>query len=164
MNKLDNMKTTPFVPIVLETIQNSQNNAEKRLLSELLSNGSRDVFKINFNQISKVTIKQFVEDSSKISEFKLPDLKECCEIHDKEKEKVNQRLFQFSTIISDWIRPVIYDNEENKAKQKGDYPTDINFSHFSSQEFSLNYFEPNYLTFYPNSSYPFFEDEVYSFL
>ncbi len=43
MNKLDNMKTTPFVPIVLETIQNSQNNAEKRLLSELLSNGSRDV-------------------------------------------------------------------------------------------------------------------------
>ena len=49
MNKLDNMKTTPFVPIVLETIQNSQNNAEKRLLSELLSNGSRDVFKINFN-------------------------------------------------------------------------------------------------------------------
>ena len=51
MNKLDNMKTTPFVPIVLETIQNSQNNAEKRLLSELLSNGSRDVFKINFNSL-----------------------------------------------------------------------------------------------------------------
>ena len=48
MNKLDNMKTTPFVPIVLETIQNSQNNAEKRLLSELLSNGSRDVFIISY--------------------------------------------------------------------------------------------------------------------
>ena len=44
MNKGDNMKTTPFVPLVLETIQNSQNNIEKKLLGELLSNGSREVF------------------------------------------------------------------------------------------------------------------------
>ena len=36
------------IMVFLNPIQNSQNNAEKRLLSELLSNGSRDVFIISY--------------------------------------------------------------------------------------------------------------------
>lgn len=36
----------------------------------------------------------------------------------------------------------------------------FNLANLSPEEISLNHFEPNYLTFYPNSTYPFYEDEV----
>jgi len=35
----------------------------------------------------------------------------------------------------------------------------FNFSQLTPEETSFNYYEPNYLTIYPNSSYPFYEDE-----
>jgi hypothetical protein len=36
MYKLEKVSTTPFVPIVLETLQTSKNNVEKKLLLEFI--------------------------------------------------------------------------------------------------------------------------------
>jgi len=50
MYKLDTMKTTPFYPIVLETIQNTQNSVEKKLLTEFINTMTREV-SIKYNII-----------------------------------------------------------------------------------------------------------------
>ncbi len=77
----------------------------------------------------------------------IPDLKQYWNIHNKEREK-------YSDLINDWIRPVIYEDTRNVENS-----LPFNFSCLTPEETSFNYFEPNYLTLYPNSSYPFYEDE-----
>ena len=39
----------------------------------------------------------------------------------------------------------------------------FNFTNLSPEEISFNHFEPNYLTYYPNTTYPFYDDEVINF-
>jgi len=36
----------------------------------------------------------------------------------------------------------------------------FNLANLSPEEISLNHFEPDYLTYYPNATYPFYDDEV----
>lgn len=61
-------------------------------------------------------------------------------------------------MVNDWIRPVIYDKEEKPKNLE--YMQPFDFTQLTPEETSYNYFEPNYLTLYPNSTYPFYEDEV----
>ncbi len=58
-------------------------------------------------------------------------------------------------LTGEWIRPVIYENIDVKK----DSQSPFNFTTLRKEEISFNYFEPNYMTFYPNSSYPFYDDE-----
>ena len=51
------------------------------------------------------------------------------------------------------MRPIIYDKKENKHNKI------FNLNQLTPIEVSMNYFEPNYMSFYPNINYPFFEDE-----
>lgn len=81
----------------------------------------------------------------------IPDLKQYWSIHNKEREKL-------SNLINDWVRPVLYDREDSQKKNI-EYMDPFNFGQLTPEEISFNYFEPNYLTLYPNSSYPFYEDE-----
>ncbi len=78
-------------------------------------------------------------------------MKQYWNIHNKEREKL-------SNLINDWIRPVLYDRENETKKNIENMPP-FNFSLLTPEEVSFNYFEPNYLSLYPNSSYPFYEDE-----
>lgn len=64
-----------------------------------------------------------------------------------------------NNLINDWVRPVIYDKEEMNKNKNIEVLPPFNFSQLTPEETSFNYFEPNYLTLYPNSSYPFYEDE-----
>jgi hypothetical protein len=82
----------------------------------------------------------------------LPDLKQYWNIHNKEREKL-------SNLINDWVRPVIYDREEIQKNKNIENLPPFNFSQLTAEETNFNYFEPNYLTLYPNSTYPFYEDE-----
>jgi len=61
--------------------------------------------------------------------------------------------------MNDWIRPVIYDKDPLQ-KQKIENMPKFDFSNISPEEISLNHFEPDFLTYYPNANYPFYDDEV----
>ena len=105
-----------------------------------------------------MTVKAFIDENRGLETLILPDLKQYWNIHNKEREKTN--------LINDWIRPVIYDregqqdNNRDESHKKSENCQPFNFSNLFPEETSFNYFEPNYLTLYPNSTYPFYEDEV----
>ena len=51
------------------------------------------------------------------------------------------------------MRPIIYDNKDNKSNKI------FNLNQLTSVEVSMKYFEPNYMSYYPNTNYPFYDDE-----
>lgn len=79
MYRLEKVSTTPFVPIVLETLQTSKNNVEKKLLLEFI-----EVSNLKTNK----TVKQYIDDNKGIETLVIPDLKQYWNIHNKEREKV----------------------------------------------------------------------------
>lgn len=137
------MSYTPFIPIILETLEASTNNVEKKFLVEFITTG---VIKNPKNNI-----KNYIEDNRFIENVQVPDLKQYWQIFHNEREK-------FSNLSGDWVRPIIYEQDDNLTKIK-DSPTPFNFTTLTKEELSFNYFEPNYMTLYPNASYSFFEDE-----
>ncbi len=98
-----------------------------------------------------MTVRSFIEENKGLESVVLPDLKQYWNIHNKEREKLTD-------LINDWVRPVIYDREESKSRNIENLPP-FNFAQLTPEETSFNYFEPNYLTLYPNAAYPFYEDE-----
>lgn len=137
------MSYTPFIPIILETLEASTNNVEKKFLVEFITTG--------IIKNPKNLIKNYIEENRFIENVVVPDLKQYWQIFNNEREK-------FSNLSGDWVRPIIYEQDENLTKIK-DSPTPFNFTTLTKEELSFNYFEPNYMTLYPNASYSFFEDE-----
>ena len=138
--------TTPFIPILLESLENSKINGERKLLSDLLES--------NFTY-SKMSIKEFIENNQNNEEIKLPDMEILWKNYNITKEKVSKE-------INDWIRPVLYDNNNNGINNIEKSPENLplfDLKQLSPEEISYNYFEPNFLTYYPNSNYQFYEDE-----
>lgn len=84
MYKLDTMKTTPFYPIVLETIQNTQNSVEKKLLTEFINTMTRET--------PKLSVKNFIEQNKNQENYKINEINQYWQIHDKEREKVNTNI------------------------------------------------------------------------
>ena len=141
--KQEQVNTTPFIPLLLESLENSKINCEKKLLIDLL----------DFNFQNKISIKEFIETYSN-DEIKVPDMQSYWKNHNTTKEKITKE-------INDWIRPVIYDNNgniNNLSKSPENMPL-FDITSLSNEEINFNYFEPNFLTYYPNSNYPFYEDE-----
>ena len=132
MYQLDKTNTIPFIPIILESLNKSKNNTEKKFLIDFLEN--------NINYYQK-TIKSLIQENS---EIEIPDLKKYYEKYNKSTEKIPK-------IINDWIKPIIYENSPNKNL--------FNLSQLTPKEVSFNYFEPNYMSYYPNIQYPFFDNE-----
>ena len=141
--KQEQVNTTPFIPLLLESLENSKINCEKKLLIDLL----------DFNFQNKISVKEFIETYSN-EEIKVPDMQSYWKNHNTTKEKITKE-------INDWIRPVIYDNNgniNNLSKSPENMPL-FDITSLSNEEINFNYFEPNFLTYYPNSNYPFYEDE-----
>lgn len=84
-----------------------------------------------------------------MNNYTLPDLKQ---YYNKEKEKFNE--------LNDSIRPVIYEKEN--IGNLDSYPP-FDFTNLSPEELNLNHFESNYLSYYPNGNYQYFDDEVIFF-
>ena len=131
MYKLDKGNTIPFIPIILESIKESKNNIEKKILINFLENN------INY----KKSIKEILEDKT---EIEISNLEEYYNQYNKTIEKIPK-------IINDWIRPIIYEKTDNK--------NNFILSQLTPKEVSFNYFEPNYMSYYPNNQYPFFDNE-----
>lgn len=132
-------QTTPFIPLLLESLESSKINTEKKFLIDLLES--------KFTS-SKTTVKQYIEDNKSLEEVKMPNMEQMWKAHNTTKEKCSNE-------ISDWIRPIIYDNNTKSP----DNMNLFDFTQMTPDEISYDYFEPNYLTYYPNSNYPFYEEE-----
>ena len=131
MYKLDKGNTIPFISIILESIKISKNNIEKNILINFLENN------INY----KKTIKEILEEKTEIEN---PNLEEYYKQYKKTIEKIPK-------IINDWIRPILYEKSENK--------NNLILSQLTPKEVSFNYFEPNYMSYYPNNQYFFIDNE-----
>lgn len=137
----EKISSNPFMPIILETLQSTQNKFEKKFLIDCVNNS------ISYQ---KESIKTFKEERE-IEEIPTPELSEYWDEYNKSIEK-------FGKNVNDWIRPIIYDKKNNENKNLENIPP-FDVSQLTPEEVSFNYFEPNYLTYYPNSNYPFLEDE-----
>lgn len=98
-------------------------------------------------------MRNFIEENRNAQAVVTPDLKQYWSIHNKERESMSE-------LINDWLRPVIYEKDEAQKYKKIENLAPFNFSQLTLDETSFNYFEPNYMTYYPNTNYQFYEDEV----
>ena len=133
MYQLDKTNTIPFIPIVLESLKNSKHLQEKKFLIDFLNN----------NIIYQKTIKNILEENLENEKIEI----------DKYNEKYKESTEKIPKIINDWIRPIIYENNTVNNKKL------FNLSQLTPKDVSFNYFEPNYMSFYPNNQFPFFDNE-----
>ncbi len=133
MYQLDKTNTIPFIPIILESLKNSKHSEEKKFLIDVLNN----------NIIYQKTIKNILEEKLEIENIEI----------EKYYEKYNKSSEKIPKIINDWIRPILYENNiENNNNL-------FNLSQLTPKDVSFNYFEPNYMSYYPNNQFPFFDNE-----
>ena len=138
MYKNEKLQSIPFIPIVLQTLNESKNKIEQQFLIDFIQN------KIEY---SKTPINIYIEDNEKNQNIIIPDLEEYWNNYKNQTEKINKS-------INDWMRPIIYDNKENKSNNNN-----FNLNQLTPVEVSMKYFEPNYMSYYPNTNYTFYDDE-----
>ena len=153
MYKQEDSKTTPFVPLFLECLEKSTINIEKKMLKDL----------IEFNSpSSKITIREYIESGKNLENIEIPenDLEQHWRMHEAHKDKCFQEN-------NDLISPVLYDNSDNEngnndvrqnEKSQETMPV-FDISKMSPEELNFDSFEPNFLTYYPNSNQQFYNDE-----
>ena len=153
MYKQEDSKTTPFVPLLLECLEKSTINIEKKMLKGLIE--------FNFSS-SKSTIREFIESGKNCENIEIPEneLEQYWRMHDAHKDKCIQEN-------NDLISPVLYDNTDNdngnndvtqNEKSQETMPA-FDISKMSPEELNFDSFEPNFLTYYPNSNQQFYNDE-----
>ena len=157
MYRQEDSKTTPFVPLLLESLEKSTINIEKKMLKDL----------IEFNSpSSKMTIREYIESGKSLENIEIPetDIEQYWRMHDSHKEKCIQEN-------TDWISSVLYDNSDNEnnsnnanndvtqnVKSQETMPA-FDISKMSPEELNFDSFEPNFLTYYPNSNQQFYNEE-----
>ena len=137
MYKNEKLQSIPFIPIVLQTLNESKNKIEQQFLIDFIQN------KIEY---SKTPINIYIEDNEKNQNIIIPNLEEYWNNYKKQTEKISKS-------INDWMRPIIYDNKDNKLNKI------FNLNQLTPVEVSMKYFEPNYMSYYPNTNYTFYDDE-----
>ena len=157
MYRQEDSKTTPFVPLFLECLEKSTVNCEKKMLKDL----------IEFNSPSaKITIREYIENGKNLENIEIPesDIEQYWRMHEVHKDKC---ILQEN---NDYICPVLYDNSENEnshnsinditqnEKSQETMPT-FDISKMSPEELNFDSFEPNFLTYYPNSNQQFYNEE-----
>ena len=157
MYRQEDSKTTPFVPLFLECLEKSTVNCEKKMLKDL----------IEFNSPSpKITIRDYIENGKNLENIEIPesDIEQYWRMHEVHKDKC---ILQEN---NDYICPVLYDNSENEnshnsinditqnEKSQETMPT-FDISKMSPEELNFDSFEPNFLTYYPNSNQQFYNEE-----
>ena len=156
MYKQEDSQTTPFIPLLLECFEKSTINIEKKMLKDL----------IGFNSPSpKITIREYIESGKNIGNIEISEkeMEQHWRMHASNKDRCIQEN-------NDWISPVLYDNTDNEnshnlnndvtqnEKSQENMPV-FDISKMSPEELNFDSFEPNFLTYYPNSNQQFYNDE-----
>ena len=138
ISKKEKLGTNPYIPIILEMIQKTQNKNEQIFLEDFLYN------RINYFDI---TIEHFLNDNTKDLKLNLKQLKMQCDKYYKE-ILINNNINLKS---NDEIRPIIYDRKKSDIKNIDNH-NNLNLFKKDNEldkEFNFNYFNPNYFSYCP---------------
>ena len=136
MNKCDKLEISPFLPLIIETIQLTKNKSEQSFLIDFSSN------QINYLNIS---VKNYIQDNSKTVKSNIPYLQMLYEKYNAEKNKIG-----INKKTNDYIRHVLYDRKKSDIKNIDNHPNiDIKNMINLDDELGFKYFEPNYMSFCP---------------
>ena len=132
-----NFEISPFLPLILETIQKTNHNSEQNFLIDFLN-----------NQIDYIntTVKHFVNDNTKkINNQNIQYLQLLYK-----KYQIEKGIFGASPKIFDLSRYVLYDRKKSEIKNLDNHKN-IQLENYLSakNEINLNYSNPNYMSFCP---------------
>ena len=132
-----NFEISPFLPLILETIQKTNHNSEQNFLIDFLN-----------NQIDYIntTVKHFVNDNTKkINNQNIQYLQLLYK-----KYQIEKGIFGASPKIFDLSRYVLYDRKKSEIKNLDNHKN-IQLENYLSakDEINLNYSNSNYMSFCP---------------
>ena len=138
ISKKENIESSTYVPIILEILQNSQNKIEHGFVLDLLSNCPPNYL--------NATVRNYLKENSQKFTTNISQIQMQWEKFYKDKKMINLK-------INDQIRPIIYDRK-NRDKKNSDSQimNNDNKDNMFEKEFNLNYFNPNYMSYYPKNN------------
>ena len=136
MKKNDKLEISPFLPLIIETIQSTKNKIEQNFLLDFLYN------QINYLNTS---VKNYLQDNTKVVKMNISQLQMLIEKYNSEKYKNGNNIR-----MNDYIRHVLYDRKKSDIKNVDNHPNiDIISSINIEDELAFRYFEPNYMSYSP---------------
>ena len=131
-----NLDIGPFLPLIIETIQTTKCKTEQNFLFDLLNNQIDYIYS---------TVKNFLKDNTKNSYNKSNII------------LLNNLYMQYSNDkitdnkMNDYIRHFLYDRKKTDLRNiENHYNINLKNDINTEEEMSLNYFQPNYMTFCPH--------------
>ena len=135
MKKYDKLEITPFLPLIIETIQSTKNKTEQNFLLDFLYN------QINYLNTS---VKNYIQDNTKTVKVNIPHLQMLYEKYNSEQSKSGNKK------TNDYIRHVLYDRKKSDIKNVDNHPnSDLTNSINVNDELAFKYYVPNYMSFCP---------------
>ena len=146
ITKEEKMETNPYLPIILEMLQNSKNKNEQNFLVDFL-----------YHQINylNLTIQNYLKDNTK--ELKMNLIQIQMQWDKYYKEILNKDNIEIKA--NDKIRPLIYDRKKIDIKNIDNHNNLNLLMNNIENELNLNCFNPNYMSYYPSNNITFFNSE-----
>ena len=151
ISKQEKIVSNPYVPIILEMLQKSQNKNEQIFLEDFLYN------QINYLDI---TVQNYLKDTTK--ELKIDLMQLIIQWNKCYKDiLVNKNIYLKA---NDKLRPIIYDRKKSDIKNIDNHKdlnlfNDNNNDNNIEQELNFNYYNPNYMSYYPLNNNNFLNSE-----
>ena len=151
ISKQEKMISNPYVPIILEMLQKSQNKNEQIFLEDFLYN------QINYLDI---TVQNYLKDTTK--ELKIDLMQLIIQWNKCYKDILVNKNIYFKA--NDKLRPIIYDRKKSDIKNIDNHKdlnlfNDNNNDNNIEQELNFNYYNPNYMSYYPLNNNNFLNSE-----
>ena len=151
ISKQEKMVSNPYIPIILEMLQKSQNKNEQIFLEDFLYN------QINYLDI---TVHNYLKDTTKGLKIDLAQL--LLQWNNFYKDILVNKNIALKT--NDKIRPIIYDRKKSDIKNIDNH-NDLNLINNKNKDnniektLNFNYFNPNYMSYYPLNNNSFLNSE-----
>jgi hypothetical protein len=151
ISKKEKTESNTYLSIILEMLKNSQNKNELNFLIDYL-----------YNQINylNITIQNYLKDNTK--ELKMNLIQIQMQWGKYYKEMLNNKNIDLKT--NDKNRPIIYDRRKSEIKNIDNHNNlnlflnNIDNNKNNENELNLNYFSPNYMSYYPKYNNNIFFD------
>lgn len=136
IQKNDKLEISPFLPLIIETMQITKNKNEQNFLVDIL-----------FNQINylNISVETYIQNNSKAVKINIPQLQKLFEKYNDEKSKLGNYKK-----INDFLRHILYDRKKSDIKNLDNHPNiDIINSINIEDELNFRFFESNYMSYSP---------------
>ena len=151
ISKKEKTESNTYLSIILEMLKNSQNKNELNFLIDYL-----------YNQINylNITIQDYLKDNTK--ELKMNLIQIQMQWGKYYKDMLNNKNIDLKT--NDKNRPIIYDRRKSEIKNIDNHNNlnlflnNIDNNKNNENELNLNYFSPNYMSYYPKYNNNIFFD------